>query len=251
MSETKGVDRYSQWAAVEAAVKEVPELGPTGELLRELTELVNHMPVHRERSQRLVRRFFQLVHTVASFPQKIELKESHQVLDKLHRCCSAIHDDMSKWVTLGAWKRLAMQVHGQMARTKTASTWQDKPTRQTEVAALDERHDSEHATEDPDAIPNPSIKRTLEATSNLNKWTKFVTVVPGQHGRFKINTGMGPIYGGFSDVWQCDAKFSDGRIVPAAVKKFRAVRIARNADASTVTNKLLKVIKAVPPFRVY
>ncbi|KAG8913242.1 hypothetical protein FRC00_002826, partial [Tulasnella sp. 408] len=84
------------------------------------------------------------------------------------------------------------------------------------------------------------MTQTPGSTKDLEKWTKFVTVIPGQHGRFRINAGMGPIYGGFSDVWQCDAKFSNGRIVSAAAKKFRAVRIARDAEPSAVTNKLLK-----------
>ncbi|KAG8982985.1 hypothetical protein FRB90_006382 [Tulasnella sp. 427] len=72
------------------------------------------------------------------------------------------------------------------------------------------------------------------------KWMKFVSVVPGQHGRFKINENFAPIHGGFSDVWQCEAKFSDGGIMTVAVKKFRAVRVARDADAEAITLKLLK-----------
>lgn len=104
--------------------------------------------------------------------------------------------------------------------------------------------------------------------SDMEKWAKFVTVVPGQHGRFKMKIGSSPIYGGFSDVWECDAKFSDGMTIAVgvmaskqlsvshclyllqhrdlgieqvAVKKFRAVRIDRNADENTVNAKLLKV----------
>ncbi|KAG9047174.1 hypothetical protein FS837_002866 [Tulasnella sp. UAMH 9824] len=151
MHEPKGVDRYSQWAAVEAAVREVPELRPAGEVLRE-----------------------------------------------------------------------------------------DGAARRKEVAVLDNRPDSGGTVEDWETSPKPSITQTLDTTRNVGKWTKFVTVIPGQHGRFRINAGMGPIYGGFSDVWQCDAKFSDGRIVTVAAKKFRAVRIARDAEPSAVTNKLLK-----------
>lgn len=176
---------------------------------------------------------------------------------------------MSKWATLGPWKRwvlrhkieqklviherrqshcgelieLTMQVHGRMARTartKAPSTRQDGTTRRKEVAELDDRHVSGHTVEDQRTTPDPSMTQTLASSNDLGKWTKFVTVIPGQHGRFRINAGMGAIYGGFSDVWQCDAKFSDERIVTAAAKKFRAVRIARDAEPGAVTNKLLK-----------
>ncbi|KAG8955642.1 cytoskeletal protein binding protein [Tulasnella sp. 424] len=87
---------------------------------------------------------------------------------------------------------------------------------------------------------SPVTKLAPRLTTGSGKWVKFVTVVPGQHARFRIHDGTPPIYGGFSDVWRCDAKFSDGRVIAAAMKKFRAVRIARDADASTVINKLLK-----------
>lgn len=62
----------------------------------------------------------------------------------------------------------------------------------------------------------------------------------GSYGRFKIKADSMPVYGGFSDVWQCDARFYDGKIITVAVKKFRTVRIPRDADASATTNKLLK-----------
>ncbi|KAG8974659.1 hypothetical protein FRC05_006993 [Tulasnella sp. 425] len=76
--------------------------------------------------------------------------------------------------------------------------------------------------------------------ADLEKWAKFVTAVPGQHGRFKMKTGSSPIHGGFSDVWECDAKFSDATTIAVAVKQFRAVRIDRDADENTVHGKLLK-----------
>ncbi|KAG8974664.1 hypothetical protein FRC05_006998 [Tulasnella sp. 425] len=99
-----------------------------------------------------------------------------------------------------------------------------------------ERHEDEHesATEGSAPTLDPSTKSALSLTTGSDKWVKFVTVVPGQHGRFRIHAGTPPIFGGFSDVWRCDARFSDGRVIMATV------RIARDADANTVTNKLLK-----------
>ncbi|KAG8949025.1 hypothetical protein FRC04_009099 [Tulasnella sp. 424] len=101
---------------------------------------------------------------------------------------------------------------------------------------------NEHGGATEGSVKAPDLLTKLEPglTTGSGKWVKFVTVVPGQHGRFRIDSGMPPIYGGFSDVWRCDARFSDGRVIAAAVKKFRAVRIARGADASTVTDRLLK-----------
>ncbi|KAG8896412.1 hypothetical protein FRC01_011834, partial [Tulasnella sp. 417] len=135
---------------------------------------------------------------------------------------------------------LAMQVQERIARAKRAAARQTRTSSRTEVAVPENRHGSEPTSNESDAMPNPSVNQAARPPEDSDKWTKFVTVIPGQHGRFKLNTDMGPIYGGFSDVWQCDAKISDGRVITAAVKKFRAVRIARDADPGTVTNKLLK-----------
>lgn len=81
-----------------------------------------------------------------------------------------------------------------------------------ELEMLDDRHDTE-----PGITPNPSAKQAFGVIAGSNKWIKFITVVPGKHGRFKINAGMDPIYGGFSDVWRCDARLSDGRIINVSI----------------------------------
>ncbi|KAG9047172.1 hypothetical protein FS837_002864 [Tulasnella sp. UAMH 9824] len=119
------------------------------------------------------------------------------------------------------------------ARFSTGNDRRSEPERHMEM--LDDRHDTE-----PGITPNRSTKQAFGVIAGSNKWIKFITVVPGKHGRFKINAGMDLIYGGFSDVWRCDARLSDGKIINAAAKKFRAVRISRDADADAVTNKLLK-----------
>ncbi|KAG8974661.1 hypothetical protein FRC05_006995 [Tulasnella sp. 425] len=88
--------------------------------------------------------------------------------------------------------------------------------------------------------PDYPANQGAGGAADLEKWINFITVVPDQDGRFKSKIGSRPVYGGFSDVWECDAKFSDGTTISVAVKKFRAVHIPHDADENAVTSKLLK-----------
>lgn len=67
-----------------------------------------------------------------------------------------------------------------------------------------------------EALQHPQVNGLPSSEGDCEKWTRFITVGPGKFGWFKIKSTSFPIYGGFSDVWQGDAKLSDGSIIPAS-----------------------------------
>lgn len=66
-----------------------------------------------------------------------------------------------------------------------------------------------------EALQHPPVNWLPSSEGDYGEWTRFITAVPGQFGRFNIKFTL-PIHGGFSDVWQGSAKLSDGRIIPAS-----------------------------------
>ncbi|KAG8992577.1 hypothetical protein FRB90_000963 [Tulasnella sp. 427] len=72
------------------------------------------------------------------------------------------------------------------------------------------------------------------------KWVKFITLVEGQHGYYRPRRVTAIACGGFSDVWNCDARFSDGSHLVVAVKKLRAVNMPDNLGALEIAERLLK-----------
>ncbi|KAG8915266.1 hypothetical protein FRC00_006048 [Tulasnella sp. 408] len=73
------------------------------------------------------------------------------------------------------------------------------------------------------------------------RWVKFITLVDGQHGYYRSRRATAIACGGFSDVWKCDARFSDGSHVVVAVKKLRAVNMPDDLGALEIAERLLKV----------
>lgn len=49
------------------------------------------------------------------------------------------------------------------------------------------------------------------------RWVKFITLVDGQHGHYRSRRTTAIACGGFSDVWKCDARFSDGSHVVVSI----------------------------------
>ncbi|KAG8975430.1 hypothetical protein FRC05_005760 [Tulasnella sp. 425] len=72
------------------------------------------------------------------------------------------------------------------------------------------------------------------------RWVKFITLVDGQQGHYRSRRTTAIACGGFSDVWKCDARFSDGSHVVVAVKKLRAVNMPDDLGALEVAERLLK-----------
>ncbi|KAG8922213.1 hypothetical protein FRC01_014319 [Tulasnella sp. 417] len=72
------------------------------------------------------------------------------------------------------------------------------------------------------------------------RWVEFITLVDGQHGYYRSRRATAIACGGFSDVWKCDARFSDGSHVVVAVKKLRAVNMPDDLGALEVAERLLK-----------
>ncbi|KAG8937006.1 hypothetical protein FRC00_007292 [Tulasnella sp. 408] len=72
------------------------------------------------------------------------------------------------------------------------------------------------------------------------RWVKFITLVDGQHGYYRSRRATAIACGGFSDVWKCDARFSDGSHVVVAVKKLRAVNMPDDLGALEIAERLLK-----------
>ncbi|KAG8916483.1 hypothetical protein FRC01_003120, partial [Tulasnella sp. 417] len=73
-------------------------------------------------------------------------------------------------------------------------------------------------------------------------WVAFIAVADQLGGRYRPRSGSPAAYGGFSDIWQCDAIFSCSTAV-VAVKKLRAVRIPQGSDKSQTSKRLLKRLK--------
>ncbi|KAG9034155.1 hypothetical protein FS837_002262 [Tulasnella sp. UAMH 9824] len=75
------------------------------------------------------------------------------------------------------------------------------------------------------------------------RWVGFITVADQQGGHYRPRNSSPTAYGGFSDIWQCDALFFGGSTVVVAVKKLRAVKIPQGLDKSETSKKLLKRLK--------
>ncbi|KAG9007310.1 hypothetical protein FRB90_009469 [Tulasnella sp. 427] len=121
----------------------------------------------------------------------------------------------------------------------------DAPVTERMPRTLDEENEDTSVRKDSESSHSTTTDAIIsdEEQSDAEpreRWTKFVTLSPEQFGRFKMRASSRPIYGGFSDVWRCDAKFADGKLIQVAVKKFRTIRIAHDADESTIAHKLLK-----------
>ncbi|KAG8917197.1 hypothetical protein FRC01_002614 [Tulasnella sp. 417] len=75
------------------------------------------------------------------------------------------------------------------------------------------------------------------------RWVGFVTLVGQQGGNYRPRVATPAAYGGFSDIWQCDARFFDGSVSVVAVKKLRAVQLPTGLDKPQTTKKLLQRLK--------
>ncbi|KAG8944570.1 hypothetical protein FRC04_001693 [Tulasnella sp. 424] len=73
------------------------------------------------------------------------------------------------------------------------------------------------------------------------RWVEFLTLVDQNGGQYRPRSSTPAAYGGFSDIWQCDAVFSDDEDGVVAVKKLRAVKLPPGLDDSQTTKKLLGV----------
>ncbi|KAG8975428.1 hypothetical protein FRC05_005758 [Tulasnella sp. 425] len=71
------------------------------------------------------------------------------------------------------------------------------------------------------------------------RWVEFLTLVDQNGGQYRPRSSTPAAYGGFSDIWQCDAVFSDDEDGVVAVKKLRAVKLPPGLDDSQTTKKLL------------
>lgn len=56
------------------------------------------------------------------------------------------------------------------------------------------------------------------------RWVAFLTLVHGQGGHYRQRSSVPAAYGGFSDVWQCDARFANGsRVVVSRKALYRSL----------------------------
>ncbi|KAG8962420.1 hypothetical protein FRC00_009560 [Tulasnella sp. 408] len=69
-------------------------------------------------------------------------------------------------------------------------------------------------------------------------WIKFRTVVEEKECYYRQRSLTATAYGGFSDIFQCDAQLPDGTQALVAVKRLRAVKISRTLSAYDVDAKL-------------
>ncbi|KAG9029147.1 hypothetical protein FS837_003634 [Tulasnella sp. UAMH 9824] len=75
------------------------------------------------------------------------------------------------------------------------------------------------------------------------RWVAFLTLVDNEGGRYRPRSSIQAAYGGFSDIWQCDARFFNGWNVVVAVKKLRAAKLPPGLSKSDTTKKLLGRLK--------
>ncbi|KAG8944573.1 hypothetical protein FRC04_001696 [Tulasnella sp. 424] len=69
-------------------------------------------------------------------------------------------------------------------------------------------------------------------------WVRFVTLGDQKGGQYRRRSRRPTAHGGFSDIWQCDAIFSDGSKLMVAVKTLRAVALP-SGDEAQITKTLL------------
>ncbi|KAG8901640.1 hypothetical protein FRC00_005855 [Tulasnella sp. 408] len=69
-------------------------------------------------------------------------------------------------------------------------------------------------------------------------WIKFKTVAEEKECYYRQRSVTATAYGGFSDIFQCDAQLPDGTQALVAVKRLRAVKISRTLSAYDVDAKL-------------
>ncbi|KAG8915265.1 hypothetical protein FRC00_006047 [Tulasnella sp. 408] len=75
------------------------------------------------------------------------------------------------------------------------------------------------------------------------RWVGFITVADQRGGHYRPRSSSPTAYGGFSDIWQCDALFFGDLNAVVAVKKLRAVKLPQGLDKSQTSKRLLKRLK--------
>ncbi|KAG8947634.1 hypothetical protein FRC04_010568 [Tulasnella sp. 424] len=71
-------------------------------------------------------------------------------------------------------------------------------------------------------------------------WITFSTTAEGDVGLYRQRGATASAYGGFSDIFQCDARFPDGSSTLVAVKRLRAVKMCKSLDTYQIDRKLQK-----------
>ncbi|KAG9026676.1 hypothetical protein FS837_004537 [Tulasnella sp. UAMH 9824] len=87
--------------------------------------------------------------------------------------------------------------------------------------------------------PGSALATAIDDVAEL-PWVEFSTVVEGERGRYRQRGRNAVAYGGFSDVFLCDARLANGSSALVAVKRLRAVKIAGQPDSCTIDQKLQK-----------
>ncbi|KAG8937005.1 hypothetical protein FRC00_007291 [Tulasnella sp. 408] len=72
------------------------------------------------------------------------------------------------------------------------------------------------------------------------RWVGFITAADRRGGHYRPRSSSPTAYGGFSDIWQCDALFFGDVTAVVAVKKLRAVKLPQGLDKSQTSKRLLK-----------
>lgn len=92
-------------------------------------------------------------------------------------------------------------------------------------------------------VVNDSSRSAADQTNvevTTMPWIKFSTVVEGEIGRYRQRRPTATACGGFSDIYQCDARLPNGSCAVVAVKRLRAVKMAPSLDPHQIDCKLHK-----------